>query len=167
MADLASVLSAAMLIDAVLFLSRNRIHRNHTFRAVQLHNFATGVIALLVVSFLVATMTFLAITEAGKRLRFIKITCIHPAIDEYSRTQIFKNSPILDHTDLNAGNYCNFSLCKFAFSTCVFTMLVLFLFKRNPFPCSVLSRGRVGLESERETRGSRHVPVPDAGGIFP
>ena len=56
-----------MLIDAALFLSRNRVHRNHTFRAVQVHNLATGVIALLVVSFLVATMTFLAITEAGKR----------------------------------------------------------------------------------------------------
>jgi len=130
------VLSAVMLVDAALFLSRNRVHRNHTFRAVQLHNLASGVIAILVVSFLVATMTFLAITEA-------------------------------DHSDLNAGNYCNFSLCKFAFSTCVFAMLVLFFFKRNPFPCSgVLSRGRVRLESERESRG-RHVPVPDVGGVFP
>ena len=56
-----------MLIDAALFLSRNRVHRNHTFRAVQVHNVATGAAALLVVAFLVATMTFLAITEAGKQ----------------------------------------------------------------------------------------------------
>ena len=54
-----------MLIDAALFLSRNRVHRNHTFRAVQVHNVATGAAAMLVVAFLVATMTFLAITEAG------------------------------------------------------------------------------------------------------
>ena len=73
MAFLDLALSAAMLIDAALFLSRNRVHRNHTFKAVQVHNFATGVTALLVVSFLISTMTFLAITEAGKRARFTRL----------------------------------------------------------------------------------------------
>ena len=57
-------------------------------------------------------------------------------------------------------------MCKFAFSTCVFTMLVLFLFKRNPFPCSVL-RGRVRLESERESRRRSNVPVPSVAGDVP
>ena len=71
MAEFLSALSAAMLVDAALFLSRNRVHRNHTFRAVQVHNVATGAAALLVVAFLVATMTFLAITEAGKRSKSI------------------------------------------------------------------------------------------------
>ena len=60
-----------MLIDAALFLSRNRVHRNHTFRAVQVHNVATGAAAMLVVAFLVANMTFLAITEAGKQIKSI------------------------------------------------------------------------------------------------
>lgn len=130
------VLSAAMFTDAMLFLLRNRIHRNHTYRTVQVHNVATAAGTLFEVLFLVATMTFLAITEA-------------------------------DHADLGAGNYCNLALYKFAFSTCIFTMLVLFFFKRNPFPCRI--RGRVRLDSRRESReesGPGPGPTQD-GGIFP
>ena len=78
-AEFVSALSAATLVDAALFLSRNRVHRNHTFRAVQVHNVATGAAALLVVAFLVATMTFLAITEAGKQT---KPTIPNPSLNQ-------------------------------------------------------------------------------------
>ncbi len=96
-------LSAAMLIDAALFLVRNRVHRDLSYRAVQVHNVATAVATLLLLTFLVTTLVFFAKTDFS---------------DDGSKV-------------------CDLALYNFALGTAIFALIVLLLFKRNPFPCIV------------------------------
>jgi hypothetical protein len=65
-----------MLVDCGLFLFRNRVHRNHSFTAVQAHNAATVCATLLLVAFLVSTMVLFANTEAGAEKELQQALCL-------------------------------------------------------------------------------------------